>query len=864
MPSNIITPLTLSALLLSPLRALAEPPTPTPEEHLAPAPLADTLDSPAELKADKERCAQRSGRWSVEDKLQGCRAQNKREGRWRFQESPTGPIRGVIHFEGDALHGLYTELGERGRGVRQGTYERGKKQGLWREWFPGGQVRSISYYRDDTQHGRSFSWYPTCLPREWGAYEEGAPHGDWRTWQPTGARNDEGAYERGVRVGTWAFYHEEGNKIREGQMVNGLEEGEWQEWLHTGQEWRKINFIAGQRQGEDERACAALGGVWTIDYKERVESCQHNERAVIAERTYYESGALKRRSAYTQEGAHTGTDRLYHPTGELLSEGEYQDGVPNKRHAFLKPSGELIGESHILLGTGDWTSYHPNGAVEEQGRYANGVKVGRWRTFFPHAQARAGAEADPAAAPVGLKEEVTYNDQGSREGPYRSLYEDGTRSVEGDFAQNDRSGTWRFHYTNGQVAIEANFMNGLRMGPWREWHWLASPRVEGAFELGRQSGVWREYHNNGKLKAEGSYSRGEKEGPWALTWYSGAPWRTVNYSNGVPDDPEALTCEELSGEWKEDLEGRKAGCDVCRLTAEGYPKKLKVGLWRWWHPTGALEGEGRYEEGQPHGLWRQFDDEGHLTLEGRYEAGRRVGVWRGFYPTGMPQYDGSFEPTPAQGPSAPALASATPTTPATPEAETDQGEGEEGSGQGGIATGVWYTYHPSGRLESAGVYASGERAGAWVWLHDGGAVAQVGRYKGGRRAGVWVSYYPNGTPREVGAYEGGERVGEWRWWRESGEGWRAQRYGEGKRREALPAPAPLSQEVLARLTALRAQASAALPAGVGAVEGERRVFLGEGLEGLESLSVVSEAPPSGAPSPPYPAGTQMKEREAER
>jgi len=813
-------------------------PSPKPEEVAAEPPLLEELLALNPLSVDQERCRKLRGRWrTLNQKLHGCLVKGSREGRWSLQEEG-GPIQLLTYFKRDQLHGAYYEFFESGRASSQGSWLEGQKDGLWLSWHPGGQLRERTSYQAGVQVGSYFSWYDSCLPQEWGAFKEGERDGPWRSWYMTGARQQEGRYAAGKQVGLWRLYHSEGNKIEEGEMKEGLKEGRWKQWLHTGHFWREVEYIADERQGEDPSACRAAGGSWEVDHKERTERCVRQDVTIIAELRYRPSGSLARRMPYDDSGAHSGVDRRYHEGGELLSEGVYQRGVPEGPHRFFKVSGEPFATSVVAGGTGLWASYHANGAIEEVGRYAQGAKVGRWRVFHDHVQGRADSMiSDPELAlslerPQGLKEELIFSDQGSLEGPYLSLYEDGTLSVQGSFEGGSRVGTWRFNYQNGQVAVEGDFQFGVRMGPWKEWHWMASPKMDGQFQFNRKDGQWREYHNNGKLKAEGAYQRGQREGPWKLYWYSGEPWRELIYHNGVAADKESERCSQLSGQWTEDLKGRSAGCRVCRVTAEGTPKLLKLGTWRWWHPNGKLQIEGEFEGGERHGEWRQFNDGERLILEGRYRRGQSVERWRGFYPSGSLKFVGAFT----------ADESADPKEPAASESLEGHGGSSEAELKKGIEDGLWYTFSAQGHLESVGRYEQGARRGRWAWWDETGALSQVGRYQEGKRAGVWLSWHSGGGIRDLGRYESGERRGVWRWWREDGSPWRAQWYGQGKLRSRLPPPAPLGAEpsIKAIREAVTAQFSG-LSAGQLPPESERRAPEWSGEPELPALGEELEA-----------------------
>lgn len=757
-------------------------PQPTDEEVAHEPPLLEDLLALTPIKVDQERCRAQAGRWkTLEGRLHGCVLRSAKEGRWHLQAKGE-PISLLAHFTKDQLDGPYLEFNSSGRGRRRGLFRAGQKEGRWLSWHEGGQLESVTHYQGGRQHGRHFSWFDSCLPQEWGAFVEGERQGPWRTWYMTGARQEEGRYEDGKQEGLWRFYHSEGNKIEEGELKGGLKQGAWQEWLHTGQPWRSVTYLDGERQGEDQAACRAAEGAWEVDYKERLERCVWSEMTIIAELQYYPSGALRRRLPY-HEGQHSGLDQRFHESGELLAEGRYVRGVPQGTHRYLSPSGEQFASVQIEDGSGLWVSYHPNGAIEEVGRYQGGLKVGVWRTFHDHVQGQREPITDPEQAlvvkqPAGLKEELIFSNEGLLNGPYLSLYEDGTLSVKGSFTSGSRSGTWQFNYQNGQPAVEGDFDFGVRMGAWREWYWMASPKMDGAFQFNRKDGLWREYHNNGKLKAEGQYKRGQKEGPWRLYWYSGEPWRELKYTGGIAEDEEASACERLSGQWTEDLKGRSAGCRVCRVTAEGTPKLLKLGKWRWWHPNGRLQTEGHFESGERHGAWRQFDEAERRILEGQYAHDQQVKQWRGYYPSGALKFRGAYRPE------------------VSPKAQGEQPAPQEehrDALKGGHEDGVWYTFSPSGALESVGRYDDGARTGLWAWWGEGGALSQVGAYQAGAREGVWVSWHSSGSPRDIGAYRRGERHGPWRWWHEDGAPWRAQWYGPKKQRASLPAPASLQE-----------------------------------------------------------------------
>ena len=851
----------------------AKPPEPTVQDIGDPPPSLEEIYPPQARSADQKACRRRGGKWSKLRQFEGCAVKLKRVGRWISTSNQQENIELILHFKDNQIDGPYWEFNPQGKAVGQGHFVKHKRQGTFRKWGSGGQLVSVTHYHNDLREGSYFFWnQDACTPLAAGAFLKDERHGMWREWHDNGVVESEGGYLAGAAQGRWSFHHPEGNKTREGVFLNNLEEGVWREWLHTGQKWRDVRYKSGSRQGEDEQACAQLGGEWEVDHKERFETCikrgliAGGAKKVLVYKTYYESGALKRRLPLDQNSIAQGTERRYHPTGELLVSGELRGGIPDGTFQFLTRSGAAMGiPSVITQGTGRWRAYHHNGKVAEEGDWMLGAKVGTWFTYYDHGGVESEISYDlkklgggwrPASSsdlqqanPLTLMyhfisdllcvwtERECPKPSGRKQGLAKYYYRDGTIKRAGRHERGMRDGMWKFYYQNGQVAYEVGFDVGQRSGVWREWHWLSSPKVDGTYKDGKRTGTWREFHNNGVVSATGDYRSDKKQGDWEQTWYSGSFWRRLTYDKGMsPDQLENQCRDDLSGTWDANLKKREVGCMVCRVSAESGNKKLRVGRWRWWHPNGQIEREGDFELGEAHGIWRQYNHEGKLTLEGTYERGKRIGLWRGFYPSGALQYEGRFN--------------------------------EEGGGEG-----EWVTYREGQSVESRGIYQEGARTGLWGWWHADGSSSQIGRFikrealsgldqgrtqksgvqgaqtkrdqkdkqdeRGAQtkrdkkdkqdnpehtsqspdqskpapaklslqdhksvRDGVWLTWYPQCQFKVAGRYKRGQREGLWRWWRAEGEGWRAEWYVGGRRVTSLSPPDPISSEERARLQRL--------------------------------------------------------------
>lgn len=101
------------------------------------------------------------------------------------------------------LHGDFQEFGgdDYARKQEQGSYVRGKKHGLWRQYATDGSVASESPYVQDKLHGEVVRWSITRdgkrFKRSVEQYAAGKLHGTAIQYRPDGSVSLKERYERG-------------------------------------------------------------------------------------------------------------------------------------------------------------------------------------------------------------------------------------------------------------------------------------------------------------------------------------------------------------------------------------------------------------------------------------------------------------------------------------------------------------------------------------------------------------------------------------------------------------------------------------------------------------------------------------------
>lgn len=104
------------------------------------------------------------------------------------------------------------------------------------------------------RHGPSLSWYRVPdgtaeLRSAEGSWESGKRSGLWVEWYENGNPKTRGSYTQGVKEGLWTTFHPDGGRAAEGHYVAGVEQGTWTFW-DAASTWRaEGEFVLGHRDG---------------------------------------------------------------------------------------------------------------------------------------------------------------------------------------------------------------------------------------------------------------------------------------------------------------------------------------------------------------------------------------------------------------------------------------------------------------------------------------------------------------------------------------------------------------------------------------------------------------------------------------
>lgn len=115
------------------------------------------------------------------------------------------------------------------------TYKNGLKDGLWREYYNNGQLKSEGSYSNGYKEGLHKEWFENGILSLEGYYENNLANGEMKWYHEKGHLAATEQMKNNIRTGLWKIYDIEDGKIgAEGEFENGKEIGVWKSFHENG------------------------------------------------------------------------------------------------------------------------------------------------------------------------------------------------------------------------------------------------------------------------------------------------------------------------------------------------------------------------------------------------------------------------------------------------------------------------------------------------------------------------------------------------------------------------------------------------------------------------------------------------------
>jgi len=331
---------------------------------------------------------------------------------------------------------------------------------------------------------------------EWTGYYKGTTNPLWK-----------GLFKKNKREGVLTYFDTKGNKSKIVTYVGGSKEGPEEGYFSSGairykgqnSEDMKTGFW--EEKASDKSDCVTKGNYAKDEKTGPWEECSQDDK----NDTWYVSF----RGSYAQ-GLRDGPVEVFHSNGELLGKGSYRADLACK--ASPPPEGvDACGRR-----TGRWVLYHPSGKLAAEGEYdgATGKRRGTWTEYY--------ASGDKMA--MGQRNHT-------REGIWTFYKKGGEIMGQYGFKGNDAMISYCVIYEKGVKKEEGPCMGALikyeaekdelklagrmmQSDLWKGYHPGGAKAWEGTYVTGQKAGIWKFFNEGGALIAQGEFRMNKKVGPW--------------------------------------------------------------------------------------------------------------------------------------------------------------------------------------------------------------------------------------------------------------------------------------------------------------------------------------------------------------
>jgi len=196
------------------------------------------------------------------------------------------------------------------------TDRKGRRQGIWRDYYANGQMRYEGKFKNDKCKG-TFRYYDEQGKlKATNEFDKSGEKALNKTYAPNGRVVATGYYQNQKKEGEWKYFDASSGQLL---MVEDNKDGKVDGWSrlfnpNNGKLAEETQFVNGKPQGQCKKYSDT--GVLIMEGQYR------NGLLDGPAKTYYNSGALKEEGQYTK-GEKTGLWKTYNEDGDVILEDSY-------------------------------------------------------------------------------------------------------------------------------------------------------------------------------------------------------------------------------------------------------------------------------------------------------------------------------------------------------------------------------------------------------------------------------------------------------------------------------------------------------------------------------------------------------------
>ena len=247
----------------------------------------------------------------------------------------------------------------------------GKKQGFWKIWYTkGGQLKEEGKYKSSRKNGLWKKYYPEGEMWSQITYKNNRPAGDFTTYYQNGVIEEKGSFYtsgRGKYTGDFVRYHENGNisqekKFNESGKTNGVqklyhENGQVAvEWSSTnGMEVGELTRYYENGDVEEKKMYDAAGVITSSKSFEMKDTPAPIVEEVVEVKP-------KRKAPFGGAGIGSGNKTLYNSNLQIYMKGEFANGKLKNGRVYLYSIDGLLEKIEIFKNF----EYRGDAVIEEE------------------------------------------------------------------------------------------------------------------------------------------------------------------------------------------------------------------------------------------------------------------------------------------------------------------------------------------------------------------------------------------------------------------------------------------------------------------------------------------------------------------
>jgi len=374
------------------------------------------------------------------------------------------PLKGIYIwskelFAGDKKEGKAYIYFQDGSIQQTIAYNSGKKEGLSKEYDKDGNVISLLEYNNDFLVSRE---------RINRIDNKGLKQGVWKEFYPSGSIKSEKTFIDDLIHGYYKEYDTKGKLVltmlyENGAIVKSKVEDEPDieivnrhdqdgKLVYSGPYRNKIPVGIHREYGKDGKVTNAyIYNDNGLLLSEGIMDDAGNRNGRWKD--LYSNGKSQAEGQYT-DNRRSGLWKFYNPAEKVEQTGSFNNGRPDGLWKWYYDDGKLLKEEEYFQGQRDGacTEYSENGEIIEQGQYSDGEKNGEWKY-------KSGENSEEGKYIIGL-----------RDGVWKSYYKSGNIRFKGNFVQGNPDGKQSYYYENGKIKEEQYYQMGIREKSWKKYN----------------------------------------------------------------------------------------------------------------------------------------------------------------------------------------------------------------------------------------------------------------------------------------------------------------------------------------------------------------------------------------------------------